>query len=166
MAKCRLLYQENEELGKMISSGRLAKLEGELALQKNFSEEMKKSQSGTYDTKYRLISAVKTSCSYLICRARRVPPRAWRRRRGHAVNNLLPAATAPPDERAAPFHSKGSRTTQEPRQIGKRRADGRRESWQLVERWTPSSGAQSFARAGDGRQPVIGRLAVKGDAGW
>nr|CAG4648321.1 EOG090X0FYD [Moina brachiata]SVE93324.1 EOG090X0FYD [Moina brachiata] len=45
MAKCRLLYQENEELGKMISSGRLAKLEGELALQKNFSEEMKKSQS-------------------------------------------------------------------------------------------------------------------------
>ncbi|XP_013787363.2 pre-mRNA-splicing regulator WTAP-like [Limulus polyphemus] len=45
MAKCRLLYQENEELGKMISSGRMAKLEGDLALQKNFSEEMKKSQS-------------------------------------------------------------------------------------------------------------------------
>lgn len=47
MAKCRLLYQENEELGRMISSGRLAKLEGDLALQRNFSEEMKKSQSGT-----------------------------------------------------------------------------------------------------------------------
>lgn len=46
MAKCRLLYQENEELGKMISSGRLAKLEGDLALQKSFSEEVKKSQSG------------------------------------------------------------------------------------------------------------------------
>lgn len=45
MAKCRLLYQENEELGKMISSGRMAKLEGDLALQKSFSEEMKKSQS-------------------------------------------------------------------------------------------------------------------------
>lgn len=45
MAKCRLLYQENEELGKMISSGRLAKLEGDLALQRNFSEEMKKSQT-------------------------------------------------------------------------------------------------------------------------
>ncbi|KAI5755309.1 hypothetical protein M8J77_015880 [Diaphorina citri] len=45
MAKCRLLYQENEELGKMISSGRLAKLEGDLALQKSFSEEVKKSQS-------------------------------------------------------------------------------------------------------------------------
>lgn len=46
MAKCRLLYQENEELGKVISSGRVAKLEGELALQKSFSEEMKKSQGG------------------------------------------------------------------------------------------------------------------------
>ncbi|KAK7575935.1 hypothetical protein V9T40_012221 [Parthenolecanium corni] len=44
MAKCRLLHQENEELGKMISSGRVAKLEGELALQKSFSEEVRKSQ--------------------------------------------------------------------------------------------------------------------------
>lgn len=46
MAKCRLLYQENEELGKMTSNGRLAKLETELAMQKSFSEEVKKSQSG------------------------------------------------------------------------------------------------------------------------
>ncbi|KAL1121977.1 hypothetical protein AAG570_003385 [Ranatra chinensis] len=45
MAKCRLLYQENEELGRMVSNGRLAKLEGDLALQKSFSEEVKKSQS-------------------------------------------------------------------------------------------------------------------------
>lgn len=45
MAKCRQLYQENEELGKMTSSGRVAKLEGELALQKSFSEEVKKSQT-------------------------------------------------------------------------------------------------------------------------
>nr|CAG4641284.1 EOG090X0FYD [Eulimnadia texana] len=45
MAKCRLLYQENEELGRIVSVGRLAKLEGDLALQRNFSEEMKKSQS-------------------------------------------------------------------------------------------------------------------------
>ena len=44
MAKCRQLYQENEDLGKMIASGRLAKLEGELSLQKNLSEEMKKNQ--------------------------------------------------------------------------------------------------------------------------
>lgn len=46
MAKCRLLYQENEDLGRVVSSGRLAKLEGDLALQKRFSEEVKKSQSG------------------------------------------------------------------------------------------------------------------------
>ncbi|XP_034244740.1 pre-mRNA-splicing regulator WTAP [Thrips palmi] len=45
MAKCRLLYQENEELGKAVASGRMAKLEGELALQKTFSLEVKKSQS-------------------------------------------------------------------------------------------------------------------------
>lgn len=46
MAKCRLLHQENEELGRMTSSGRIAKLEGDLALQKSFCEEVKKSQSG------------------------------------------------------------------------------------------------------------------------
>ena len=44
MAKCRLLYQENEELGKVTSSGRIAKLEGDFALQKSYSEEVRKSQ--------------------------------------------------------------------------------------------------------------------------
>lgn len=46
MAKCRLLYQENEELGKMTSNGRLAKLEASLAYHKTLYEEVKKSQSG------------------------------------------------------------------------------------------------------------------------
>lgn len=45
MAKCRLLYQENEELGKITSSGRIAKLESDLALQKSFSEEVRRSQN-------------------------------------------------------------------------------------------------------------------------
>ncbi|CAG7732872.1 unnamed protein product [Allacma fusca] len=45
MAKCRMLYQENEELGKMITSGRLAKLETDLALQKSLTEEMRKAQA-------------------------------------------------------------------------------------------------------------------------
>jgi len=44
MSKCRQLLQENEDLGKMISSGRLAKLESELAMQKALCEEMKKNQ--------------------------------------------------------------------------------------------------------------------------
>lgn len=45
MAKCRLLHNENEELGKEMSSGWVAQLTGNLALQKKFSEEMKKSQT-------------------------------------------------------------------------------------------------------------------------
>lgn len=45
MAKCRLLYRENEDLGRMICSGKLAKLESELALQKNLTEELESSQS-------------------------------------------------------------------------------------------------------------------------
>ena len=44
MSKCRQLIQENEEIGKMISGGRLAKLEGELAMQGKLCEEMKKNQ--------------------------------------------------------------------------------------------------------------------------
>lgn len=44
MAKCRLLYQENEELGKITSNGRIAILENDLALQKKFSEEVRQSQ--------------------------------------------------------------------------------------------------------------------------
>lgn len=44
MSKCRQLLQENEDIGKMISSGRLNKLENELAMQKALCEEMKKNQ--------------------------------------------------------------------------------------------------------------------------
>ncbi|GLV45923.1 female lethal d [Carabus blaptoides fortunei] len=45
MARCIKLHKENEELGRIISHGKVAKLEGELALYKSFSEEVKKSQS-------------------------------------------------------------------------------------------------------------------------
>lgn len=51
MAKCRMLLQENEELGKVISSGRMAKLEGEIALEKTLIHEMRKSQAGNFVTK-------------------------------------------------------------------------------------------------------------------
>lgn len=44
MAKCRTLIQENQELGKQLSQGRIAQLEAELALQKKYSEELKGSQ--------------------------------------------------------------------------------------------------------------------------
>ena len=49
MARCRQLLQENEEIAKMVSSGRLAKLEGELAMHKKLVEEMKKNQVETDD---------------------------------------------------------------------------------------------------------------------
>lgn len=49
MVKCRMLLQENEELGKVIASGRTAKLEAEIALEKTLVQEMKKSQAGTVD---------------------------------------------------------------------------------------------------------------------
>ena len=48
MAKCRMLIQENQELGRQISQGRIAQLEAELALQKKYSEELKSSQDGEY----------------------------------------------------------------------------------------------------------------------
>ncbi|XP_067945992.1 pre-mRNA-splicing regulator WTAP-like [Watersipora subatra] len=47
MARCRTLLKENEELGKQISQGRIAKLEGEIALQKKLVEEMKVAQNET-----------------------------------------------------------------------------------------------------------------------
>jgi uncharacterized coiled-coil protein SlyX len=43
MAKCRLLQEENEEFGMKLNEGRISKLECELALQKEYSEELKKS---------------------------------------------------------------------------------------------------------------------------
>ena len=46
MARCRMLLQENQELGKMISSGRTARLEGEIVLHKALATEMKKNQKG------------------------------------------------------------------------------------------------------------------------
>uniref|UniRef100_A0A0K2UD83 Pre-mRNA-splicing regulator female-lethal(2)D n=1 Tax=Lepeophtheirus salmonis TaxID=72036 RepID=A0A0K2UD83_LEPSM len=44
MSKCRQLLQENEDIGKMIASGRLSKLEAELAMQKTLAAKMKKNQ--------------------------------------------------------------------------------------------------------------------------
>ena len=52
MAKCRMLLQENEELGKMISSGRTSKLEAEIAIQKTLVTEMKSNQDGVFSSSY------------------------------------------------------------------------------------------------------------------
>ncbi|XP_065907899.1 pre-mRNA-splicing regulator WTAP-like [Dysidea avara] len=44
MTKCRMLLQENQELGKQLSQGKIAQLEAEIALQKKYSQELKTSQ--------------------------------------------------------------------------------------------------------------------------
>jgi hypothetical protein len=41
------LLQENEDLGKMTSSGQIAKLKGELAMTKKLCQELKKHQGET-----------------------------------------------------------------------------------------------------------------------
>ncbi|XP_078617865.1 uncharacterized protein LOC144885695 [Branchiostoma floridae x Branchiostoma japonicum] len=49
ISRCRMLIQENQELGRQLSQGRIAQLEGELALQKKYSEELKSSQDELND---------------------------------------------------------------------------------------------------------------------
>ena len=49
MTKCRMLLQENQELGKQLSQGKIAQLEAEIALQKKYSQELKASQDGEQD---------------------------------------------------------------------------------------------------------------------
>ena len=46
MARCKKLLDENEQLGKMISSNNVAKLEGEISLQNRLLSNMKNSQKG------------------------------------------------------------------------------------------------------------------------
>jgi len=48
MTKCRMLLQENQELGKQLSQGKIAQLEAEIALQKKYSQELKTSQDGKW----------------------------------------------------------------------------------------------------------------------
>ena len=62
MAKCRMLLQENEELGRTVSSGRLAKLEGDIALQKKLIAEMKNSEKGIWDFQVKAFSDMKFMC--------------------------------------------------------------------------------------------------------
>lgn len=65
MAKCRMLIQENQELGRQLSQGRIAQLEAELALQKKYSEELKSSQDGE-NTKAHLHLPSNSICIYIL----------------------------------------------------------------------------------------------------
>ncbi len=46
MARCKKLLEENEQLGKLVSSDNVAKLEGEIALQNRLVSNIKDSQKG------------------------------------------------------------------------------------------------------------------------
>lgn len=104
MAKCRLLYQENEELGKMISSGRMAKLEGDLALQRNFSEEMKKSQTEQDEFLLELDEEVEgmQSTIYLLQQQLREAKEQLARMQQQADRRLTNGAEAPQQAGPAP----------------------------------------------------------------
>ena len=58
MAKCCMLIQENQELGRQLSQGRVAQLEAELALQKKYSDELKGSQEGKADNTAKLATVL------------------------------------------------------------------------------------------------------------
>jgi hypothetical protein len=52
MARCKKLLEENSQLGTIISSDNVAKLEGEVALQNRLVSNMKDSQKGKEITKH------------------------------------------------------------------------------------------------------------------
>ena len=47
MSRCKKLLEENEQLGKLVSSDNVAKLEGEITLQNRLLTNMKDAQKGT-----------------------------------------------------------------------------------------------------------------------
>lgn len=46
MARCKKLLEENEQLGKIVSSDNVAKLESEIAMQNQFLSSVKDAQKG------------------------------------------------------------------------------------------------------------------------
>ena len=56
-----MLIQENQELGRQLSQGRVAQLEAELALQKKYSDELKGSQDGKDNVEI-IVGGSRNSC--------------------------------------------------------------------------------------------------------
>jgi hypothetical protein len=56
MARCKKLLEENEQLGKLVSSDNVAKLEGEIVLQNRLLSNVKDAQKGR-------IRSLTNSCS-------------------------------------------------------------------------------------------------------
>ena len=56
MARCKKLLEENEQLGKIVSSDNVAKLEGEIALQNRLLSNIKDAQKGNIKIKPNFLS--------------------------------------------------------------------------------------------------------------
>jgi hypothetical protein len=62
MARCKKLVEENEQLGKIVSTDNVAKLEGEIALQNRLLSNIKDAQKGQ-----KILSKITIIFTYSFC---------------------------------------------------------------------------------------------------
>ncbi|CAL8318069.1 unnamed protein product [Merluccius merluccius] len=110
MAKCRMLIQENQELGRQLSQGRIAQLEAELALQKKYSEELKSSQDELNDFIIQLDEEVEGMQSTILVLQQQLKET----RQQLSVGPSNPAATGPSRSSPCASHSSAENSGQQP----------------------------------------------------
>ncbi|XP_062325802.1 pre-mRNA-splicing regulator WTAP-like [Osmerus eperlanus] len=102
MAKCRMLIQENQELGRQLSQGRTAQLEAELALQKKYSEELKGSQDELKDFIIQLDEEVEgMQSTILVLQQQLKESRQQQQAQGQAPGGPAPGGPTPPAPKQA-----------------------------------------------------------------
>ncbi|KAG9347676.1 hypothetical protein JZ751_005249 [Albula glossodonta] len=107
MAKCRMLIQENQELGRQLSQGRIAQLEAELALQKKYSEELKSSQDELNDFIIQLDEEVEgMQSTILVLQQQLRETRQQLSQQGSAQHSSDPGS-APSTSRTSPTEASG-----------------------------------------------------------
>ncbi|KAJ8270564.1 hypothetical protein GJAV_G00116480 [Gymnothorax javanicus] len=101
MAKCRMLIQENQELGRQLSQGRIAQLEAELALQKKYSEELKISQDELNDFIIQLDEEVEgMQSTILVLQQQLKETRQQLSQQGSVCGRMAPSVSPGPAEAA------------------------------------------------------------------
>ncbi|CAG03627.1 unnamed protein product, partial [Tetraodon nigroviridis] len=94
MAKCRMLIQENQELGRQLSQGRIAQLEAELALQKKYNEELKSGQDELNDFIIQLDEEVEGMQSTILVLQQQVKESRQQKPQG-SLSGAGPSRTSP-----------------------------------------------------------------------
>ncbi|KAM6954584.1 pre-mRNA-splicing regulator WTAP [Aplochiton taeniatus] len=108
MAKCRMLIQENQELGRQLSQGRIAQLEAELALQKKYSEELKSSQDELNDFIIQLDEEVEGMQSTILVLQQQLKEARTQLSQGPSAAGPGPSRTSPcPEQATAPSEPTG-----------------------------------------------------------